>query len=152
MRVKPRGPSGSPEPQAVRCAAGGVDAARILAHIDYMAIKEHLDLTDAARDRVAARFRALGEPTRLRILERLFAGPASVTEILDRVGGTQANVSKHLALLHAAGLLSRHKEGTRTVYDISDPTLRRICTIVCDEVERSARHEAAAVIGRPRRR
>jgi DNA-binding transcriptional ArsR family regulator len=135
------------------CRAPVIDAADLVAHIDHMAIKEqNLDLTDAARERVAARFRALGEPTRLRVLERLFRGPASVTEILEHVGGTQANVSKHLALLHAAGLLSRRKAGTRTVYAISDPTLKRICTIVCDEVERSTRHEADAVLGHPRRR
>jgi DNA-binding transcriptional ArsR family regulator len=134
------------------CRAPAIDAARFLAHIDHMAIKEHLDLTDAARERVAARFRALGEPTRLRVLERLFEGPASVTEILEHVGGTQANISKHLALLHAASLLSRRKDGTRTVYAISDPTLRKICTIVCAEVERSAKSEAEAVLGRTRRR
>ncbi len=116
-----------------------------------MGSEGHLVLSDAARDRVAARFRALSEPTRLRVLERLFEGPASVTEILERVGGTQANVSKHLALLHAAGLLSRKKEGTRTVYAISDPTLKKICSIVCAEVERSAKTEADAVLGRRRR-
>lgn len=117
-----------------------------------MASEGHLVLSEAARDRVAARFRALGEPTRLRVLERLFEGPASVSEILEHVGGTQANVSKHLALLHAAGLLSRKKDGTRTVYAISDPTLKKICTIVCAEVERSAKSEVDAVLGRPRRR
>jgi DNA-binding transcriptional ArsR family regulator len=117
-----------------------------------MAMEGHLVLSEAARERVAARFRALGEPTRLRVLERLFVRPASVTEILEHVGGTQANVSKHLSLLHAAGLLSRRKDGTRTVYAISDPTLKRICTIVCSEVERSARSEVDAVLRRPRRR
>ncbi|HQR46063.1 MAG TPA: metalloregulator ArsR/SmtB family transcription factor [Thermoanaerobaculia bacterium] len=117
-----------------------------------MAADGHLTLSEAARERVAARFRALGEPTRLRVLERLFEGPASVNEILEHVGGTQANVSKHLALLYAAGLLSRKKVGTRTVYAISDPTLKRICSIVCAEVERSAKSDADAVLGRPRRR
>ena len=126
--------------------------AALLAHIDEVGTEGRLVLSEAARDRVAARFRALGEPTRLRVLERLFEGPASVTEILDHVGGTQANVSKHLALLHAAGLLSRRKEGTRTVYAISDPTLKKICSIVCGEVERSAKSEADAVLGRSRRR
>lgn len=111
----------------------------------------HLAQTDAARERVAARFRALGEPTRLRILERLFRGPASVTQILESVGGTQANVSKHLSLLHAAGLVSRKKNGTRTVYAVADPTLKKICTIVCEGVERSTRVEAEAVLGRSRR-
>ena len=111
-----------------------------------------IPLTDRARERMAARFRALGDPTRLNILERLFRSPASVGEVLEHVGGTQANVSKHLALLHAAGLLSRKKSGTRTVYAISDPTLKKICTIVCEGVERSAKDEVEAVLGRPRRR
>jgi len=152
VRLSPRGPSGPGARGPSSCTVGAIDVATLVAHIDHMAIKERLDLTDAARERVAARFRALGEPTRLRVLERLFAGPASVTEILAHVGGTQANVSKHLALLHAAGLLSRRKDGTRTVYAISDPTLKKICTIVCDEVERSAESDADAVLGHGRKR
>jgi DNA-binding transcriptional ArsR family regulator len=155
VKLIPRGPLGSFPPgpdESGACAAAAIDAAALAAHIDHMAMKEQLNLTDAARERVAARFRALGEPTRLRVLERLFRGPASVTETLEFVGGTQANVSKHLSLLHAAGLLSRRKSGTRTVYAISDPTLKKICTIVCDGVERSARDEAEAVLGGSGRR
>lgn len=95
-------------------------------------------LSDRARERIASRFRALGEPTRLRILERLFRAPASVGEVLDFVGGTQANVSKHLALLHAGGLVSRTKVGLRTVYAIADPTLEHICEIVCGAVSDEA--------------
>ena len=105
-------------------------------------------LSDAARDRVAARFRVLGEPTRLKILERLFRAPASVGEILESVGGTQANVSKHLALLHAGGLVARQKKGLRTVYSIADPTLERICEIVCGAVSREA-HAAVREIHAP---
>jgi DNA-binding transcriptional ArsR family regulator len=112
----------------------------------------HLDLSDAARERVASRFRALGEPMRLRVLERLFRGPASVTQILDHVGGTQANVSKHLSLLHAAGLVNRKKDGTRILFAICDPTLKRICSIVCAEVEREAQSTADAVLGIHRKR
>lgn len=99
-------------------------------------------LSDRARERIAERFRALSEPMRLRILERLFRSPASVGEILASVGGTQANVSKHLALLHAGGLLQRRREGLKTVYSIADPTLEKICAIVCDAVTREARDEA----------
>ena len=117
-----------------------------------MAMENHLELSEAARERVAARFRALSEPMRLRVLERLFRSPASVGDILAHVGGTQANVSKHLALLHAAGLVSRKKAGTRTVYAIADPTLKKICSIVCRDVEREALETADAVLGVPRRR
>ncbi len=102
-------------------------------------------LSERARQRVAERFRALGEPMRLRILERLFRSPASVGEIFGDVGGTQANVSKHLAVLHAGGLVGRRRQGLKTVYSIADPTLERICSIVCDEVARQADDEARAV-------
>ena len=69
------------------------------------------------------RFRALSEPMRLKILRRLFRSEASVGEILEEVGGTQANVSKHLAVLHGSALVDRRKDGTRTVYSDrrSDP-------------------------------
>jgi DNA-binding transcriptional ArsR family regulator len=111
-------------------------------------------LSERARELVAARFRALGEPMRLRILERLFRSPASVGDILAAVGGTQANVSKHLGVLHAGGLVRRRRLGLKTVYSIGDPTLERICTIVCDSVSRDAREEARAVTPSeaPRRR
>jgi DNA-binding transcriptional ArsR family regulator len=102
-------------------------------------------LSDRARELVAARFRALGEPMRLKILERLFRSPASVGEILDSVGGTQANVSKHLAVLRAGRLVGHTKAGNRTVYRITDPALEQICAIVCDAVTRDARAEARAV-------
>ena len=101
-------------------------------------------LSERARERIAERFRALGEPMRLKILERLFRSPASVGDILGSVGGTQANVSKHLAVLHSGGLVRRRRDGLKTVYSIADPTLERICAIVCDAVARGAREEAEA--------
>src|SRR5450756_253022 len=102
----------------------------------------HLPLTDAGCEEVAMRFRALSEPMRLKILRRLFRGEASVGEILEDVGGTQANVSKHLAILHGSALVDRRKDSTRTVYSIADPTLLKICSIVCEGVEREARAKA----------
>lgn len=116
-----------------------------------MAMHAHMPMTDAACDEVAMRFRALSEPMRLKILRRLFQGEASVGEILEQVGGTQANVSKHLAVLHGSALVDRRKDGTRTVYRIADPTLLKICSIVCDNVERGARDKADAIFGRSRR-
>ena len=103
-------------------------------------------LTDRARERMALRFRALGEPMRLRILERLFQSAASVGEILQSSGGMQANVSKHLAVLRASGIVRRRREGARTVYSISDPSIEKLCAVVCDAVSREAREEAAAML------
>ena len=116
-----------------------------------MAMRAHLPLTDAGCEEVAMRFRALSEPMRLKILRRLFRSEASVNEILEDVGGTQANVSKHLAVLHGSALVDRRKEGTRTVYSIADPMLLKICSIVCEGVERGARDKVDAILGRSRR-
>lgn len=107
-----------------------------------------IPLTHRARERMAARFRALGDPTRLNILEYLFRAPASVGEVLAQVGGTQANVSKHLAVLRLQGLVARRKQGNRTVYSIADPSLERICTVVCAALGRDARAEADALAPR----
>jgi DNA-binding transcriptional ArsR family regulator len=104
-----------------------------------------IPLSDRARERMAVRFRALGEPTRLKILERLFRSPASVSEILAAVGSTQANVSKHLTVLRSGGLVRGRKEGNRTVYRITDPSLERLCAVVCEAVKKEA-HEAVAEI------
>jgi DNA-binding transcriptional ArsR family regulator len=111
-------------------------------------------LSDRARERIAERFRALGEPMRLKILERLFRSPASVGEILASVGGTQANVSKHLGVLHASGAVRRRRDGLKAIYSIADPTLERICSVVCEAVTREARDQADAIVAAaaPRRR
>ncbi len=106
-----------------------------------------LPTTDAGCEEVAVRFRALSEPMRLKILRHLARGEASVGEILVDVGGTQANVSRHLAVLHGSALVYRRKDGARTLYRIADPTLLKICSIVCEGVEREARERAAAILG-----
>ncbi len=113
-------------------------------------MKKHVPLSERARERVAARFRALGEPTRLKILEVLFDREASVGEVVEVVGGTQANVSKHLVVLYGEGLITRRKDGTRTLYALADPSIERICGIVCDSVGRDAVKEAEAIAGTPR--
>lgn len=113
------------------------------------AVDAVLPATDAGCEQVAALFRALSEPMRLKILRRLSRNEASVGEIVADVGGTQANVSKHLAILLGSALLGRRKEGTRTFYAIKDPSILRICSIVCDGVERGS---ADTSDGPPRRR
>jgi DNA-binding transcriptional ArsR family regulator len=106
-----------------------------------------LPATDAGCEEVASRFRALSEPTRLKILRRLARSEASVGEILAEVGGTQANVSRHLAVLFGSALVDRRKDGPRTLYRIADPSLLAICTTVCEGVERQARDRASAILG-----
>ncbi len=122
--------------------------------IDYaVPVPPPQPLSDRTRELMAIRFRALGEPTRLRILERLFRSPASVSEILRDVGGGQANISKHLAVLRSGGLVRRRREGSLTIYWIADASLERICAAVCDAIGRDALLESeAAGASRPRTR
>ena len=99
-----------------------------------MAMKSPLE-NDAAV-LIARRFRALSDPTRLRILDLLRQREeASVGEMTALLGGSQQNVSKHLAALHAEGFLSRRKQGTSSLYRISDPAVLELCDRVCAGIE-----------------
>lgn len=85
---------------------------------------------------VAERFRALGEPARLRILEALRDGERSVSDIMAAAELSQANVSKHLHLLHSLGFVSRRKEGLFVYYALADRDVFRLCDIMCGRLER----------------
>jgi DNA-binding transcriptional ArsR family regulator len=93
-------------------------------------------LPDPLVELVAERFRVLGEPMRIKLMDRLRNGEASVSELQEAVGASQQNVSKHLAILRGAGMVSRTKQGTRTVYAISDPSMFDLCEVVTDGLRR----------------
>jgi DNA-binding transcriptional ArsR family regulator len=104
-------------------------------------------LPEALVDRIAARFRVLGEPMRIRILERLREREASVQELTDAIGVSQQNVSKHLGVLFAAGMVGRRKHGTFTYYRIVDQTVFELCEQVCGAVQREFDELAVALEG-----
>ena len=85
---------------------------------------------------VAQRFRVLGEPMRIKLLDQLREGNATVGELQEALGASQQNVSKHLGVLHAAGMVSRTKDGNHTRYSISDPSVFELCEEVCGGVRR----------------
>ena len=72
-------------------------------------------------DLIAHRLRVLGQPLRIKLIDSLREGPASVRELTDSVGGVQQNISQHLAILHQSGIIARRKEGTRVLYELVDP-------------------------------
>lgn len=80
---------------------------------------------------IAQRFRVLGEPMRIRLLDALREGSLTVGELQDATGASQQNVSKHLSVLRDAGLVRRTKEGTFARYEIADATVFAICEQVC---------------------
>ena len=104
-------------------------------------------LPDALVELIADRFRVIGEPTRIRILEQLRAGEASVQELTDALGSSQQNVSKHLTLLARVGIVGRRRDGTYAYYRITDESVLAICEQVCGAVQRDIEALAAAVEG-----
>jgi len=104
-------------------------------------------LPDALVELIAERFRTIGDPTRIRILERLQDGEASVQELAEHVGTSQQNVSKHLGVLARVGIVGRRKEGTFAYYRITDASVFAICEQVCGAVQRDISQLAAAIEG-----
>ncbi len=93
-------------------------------------------LSPEAAELIARRFLALSDPTRLRIVDLLRSrGEASVRELTEALGSSQQNVSKHLSTLHAEGFVSRRKQGTSSIYSISDPAVVELCERVCGGIE-----------------
>jgi len=93
-------------------------------------------LTPAQLETIARLFKMLGEPMRLRILQTVCQEPRSVGEIVVASESTQANVSKHLALLTAAGILRREKDGQRVFYGVKDKLAVRLCELVHAHLDR----------------
>lgn len=89
-----------------------------------------------ALELVAQRFRALGDPTRLALIQALFEGERTVQELCELTGTGQANASKHLALLADQGILARRKDGLFVRYRIEDPTIVALCDLVCGSLAR----------------
>lgn len=85
---------------------------------------------------IAQRFRVLGEPMRIKLLDRLREGDATVHELQDTLGASQQNVSKHLGVLLNAGMVSRTKQGTSARYAIADEGVFTLCDHVCGGLRR----------------
>lgn len=97
-------------------------------------------------ERAARRFKLLGEPVRLELLNQLNThGEMTVQQLVEATGHQQANVSKHLGQMAEEGLISRRKEGLYSYYVISDPTLSALCMLMCSRLREEQEEEAAAV-------
>lgn len=93
-------------------------------------------LPDPLVELIAQRFRILGEPMRIKLLDGLRDGAATVSELREATGASQQNVSKHLGVLLNAGMVSRRKEGTFARYSIADDGVFELCDLVCGGLRR----------------
>ena len=99
-------------------------------------------LNDQALEIVARRFAVLAEPMRLRLIQALFDGEKNVGALVELTGGTQANVSRHLQTLTTAHILARRKAGLQVYYRIADPTIPKLCELVCGSLGKSLSRQA----------
>lgn len=92
------------------------------------------ELSPLALELIAARFRALSEPMRLRLLNLLMGGEKTVGQLVDATGSSQANVSKHLSVLREAGMIAMRKEGLSSICFIADPVVNGLCEMMCSRL------------------
>jgi DNA-binding transcriptional ArsR family regulator len=93
-------------------------------------------LPDPLVELIARRFRVIGEPMRIRLLDRLRDGEATVQDLAGGLGASQQNVSKHLQVLLEAGIVDRRKQGTHAYYSIADEGVLALCEQVCGSLQR----------------
>jgi len=93
-------------------------------------------LSEPLIELIAGRFRVLSEPMRIKLLDQLRGGEATVTQLQDALGASQQNVSKHLGILHSAGMVTRIKDGNHVRYSIAAEGVFELCEQVCGGVRR----------------
>ena len=103
--------------------------------IDEEEVKKwNLKMPDEMLTAVANRFKLLSEPMRLKILRTLCENERTVQEIVNEINASQANVSKHLALMHDNGIVNRRKEGLKCYYSIADDSIIFACYLISKSV------------------
>ena len=104
-------------------------------------------LNEKTLELVAERFRLLGDPLRLRLLQTLERGEMSVADLVAATGATQANVSKHLQLMLRGGVVQRRREGLFVFYAIRDPRVFQLCDMVCGSLADHFTRELSSLPG-----
>ncbi len=87
-----------------------------------------------AIDAVASYFGVLSEPTRLRIMRAICEEEKTVSQIVEELGASQTNVSRHLGIMYRSGVLARRKEGNQVYYRTADATMVDLCRSVCKRI------------------
>ena len=96
--------------------------------------ESHLDIFDLIGksqniEEAAVAMQAMSHPLRIKVLCLLSSGEISVQEIVEAVGTTQGNVSQHLAILKASGMVASRSEGKKMLYRIEDPRIIKLISL-----------------------
>lgn len=104
-------------------------------------------LSETQIQRAAALFAILSEPSRLKLLQALQGGPLSVGDLVEATGLSQANVSKHLSMLHGVRLVKKSRDGVFVNYEMAGSVVEQLCDLVCAKMERDLAEEAREIGG-----
>lgn len=110
-----------------------------------------MDEAQRVYEQVASYFGLLADPTRLRILSCLCADERPVHEVVEKIGLTQANISRHLNILYRAGVVDRRREGSSVLYRVVDPNFVDICRTVSITVASRDLGEQMGIAGQAKR-
>lgn len=99
--------------------------------------------------KIAGRFQALSDVSRLRLLLILREGPQNVSALTRRLAITQAGVSKHLAVLRGAGLVDSTRDKNQIIYRVADQRVFDMCAVVCDGVFKQIRSQQILLAAAP---
>ncbi len=108
-----------------------------------MSTPRTLGMSLAQLQAVGRLFAVLSEPSRLLLLQALHNGPRTVSELVEACDMKQANVSKHLGVLHDNRLVKRTRAGVSVRYEIADPMIFALCNLVCGKMARDTKRAAA---------
>lgn len=78
-------------------------------------------------ERQATLFKAFANPTRIHLLELLGRGELGASELQRRLGISKANLSQHLSILRAAGVVNSRREGKRLICELASSDVKQVC-------------------------
>ncbi len=80
-------------------------------------------------EQAAIAMQAMSHPMRIKILCLLSSGELIVQDVVDAVGTTQSNISQHLGILKACGIINGRKDGTKNFYAIADARILKMISL-----------------------
>jgi len=80
--------------------------------------------------------KTLASPRRLEIIHRLAQGPCEVGRLAEEIGASQPNISQHLSVLRAAGIVDAERDGREVRYRLADPDVVVACNIMRGVLQR----------------
>jgi ArsR family transcriptional regulator len=80
--------------------------------------------------------KTLANPRRLEIIHRLAQGPCEVGRLAEEIGASQPNISQHLSVLRAAGIVDAERDGREVRYRLADPDVVVACSIMRGVLQR----------------